>query len=47
MEGGAPNNFTLLKNDKFAAPFGSTVRKGWLNFDRGKFKSFVILNLEP
>lgn len=28
--GGSPNNFLLLKNDKMAAPFGSTVKKGWL-----------------
>ncbi len=31
IEGGAPNNFLLLKNDKLSAPFGSTVKKGWLH----------------
>jgi hypothetical protein len=30
VEGGAPNNFLLMKNEKHTAPFGSTVRKGWL-----------------
>lgn len=36
VEGGAPNNFLLLRNDKLAAPFGSTVKKGWLHEERGK-----------
>ena len=37
IEGGAPNNFLLLKNEKLAAPFGSTVKKGWLHEERGKY----------
>jgi hypothetical protein len=41
MEGGAPNNFLLLKNDRLAAPFGSTVKKGWLHGERGKFSKLV------
>lgn len=36
IDGGAPNNFLLLRNDKLAAPFGSTVKKGWLHGERGK-----------
>jgi len=34
LEGGAPNNFLLMRSDKLCAPFGSTVRKGWLNTDK-------------
>lgn len=43
IEGGAPNNFLLTKNDKLAAPFGSTVKKGWLHEERGKFFAKKIL----
>lgn len=39
IEGGAPNNFLLLKNDRLSAPFGSTVKKGWLHGERGKFEN--------
>jgi hypothetical protein len=42
IDGGAPSNFLLLKNDKLAAPFGSTVKKGWLNFEKGKQTSAII-----
>ena len=47
MDGGAPSNFLLLRNDKLAAPFGSTVKKGWLHETRGKI--FTVFNciLEP
>lgn len=34
IEGGAPNNFLLMRNDRLAAPFGSTVKKGWLHDER-------------
>ena len=34
VEGGAPNNFLLMKNDRLVAPFQSTVPKGWLNTDK-------------
>jgi hypothetical protein len=27
LSGGAPNNFLLLKNNKFSAPFSSTVNR--------------------
>jgi hypothetical protein len=40
IEGGAPNNFLLLKNERLAAPFGSTVKKGWLHGERGKSNCF-------
>lgn len=38
LEGGAPNNFLLMKNDRLVAPFGSTVQKGWLKTQKGKFR---------
>ena len=40
IEGGAPNNFLLLKNERLAAPFGSTVKKGWLHGERGTSNCF-------
>jgi hypothetical protein len=46
MEGGAPNNFLLLKNDRLAAPFGSTVKKGWLHGERGNSKFLYNLCVE-
>lgn len=36
VQGGAPNNFTILKNEKMVAPFNSTGKKGWLSFEKGK-----------
>ena len=36
IEGGAPNNFLLMKNDRLVAPFKSTVPKGWISIDKGK-----------
>jgi hypothetical protein len=36
LNGGAPNNFLHLRNEKLTAPFGSTVKKGWLHGERGK-----------
>ena len=35
IEGGAPNNFLLMKNDRQRAPFNSTVRQ--LSIDRHQF----------
>lgn len=35
LNGGAPNNFLHLRNEKLTAPFGSTVKKGWLHGERG------------
>lgn len=40
IQGGAPNNFLLMKNDRLVAPFQSTVQKGWLSTDKGKFRNF-------
>ena len=37
----------MLRNDKLAAPFGSTVKKGWLHGERGKKDLIKILCLEP
>lgn len=37
LEGGAPNNFLFIKNEKMTAPFNSTGKKGWLSLDKGKF----------
>lgn len=34
INGGAPNNFKLVVNQRLRAPFGSTERKGWLNKER-------------
>ena len=36
MQGGAPNNFLKLKNERLVAPFNSTGKKGWLSFEKGK-----------
>jgi len=37
IEGGAPNNFLLMKNDRLVAPFQSTVPKGWISIEKGKW----------
>ena len=37
IEGGAPNNFLLMKNDRLVAPFQSTVPKGWISIEKGKY----------
>lgn len=41
VQGGAPNNFTILKNEKMVAPFNSTGKKGWLSLEKGK-QSLVL-----
>jgi hypothetical protein len=37
VQGGAPNNFLMLKNEKMVASFNSTGKKGWLSLEKGKF----------
>ena len=43
IEGGAPNNFLLMKNDRLIAPFQSTVQKGLPFFNTEKGKSFFTI----
>jgi hypothetical protein len=45
IQGGAPNNFLMLKNEKMIAPFNSTGKKGWLSLDKGKFFKNVISSI--
>ena len=47
MQGGAPSNFLLMRNERLSAPFGSTVKKGWLNCERGKLIIIMICFIEP
>jgi hypothetical protein len=42
IEGGAPNNFLKERNTNSFVPFGSKVKKGWLNFEKGKSKNLNI-----
>ena len=43
IEGGAPNNFLLMKNDRLVAPFHSTVPKGWISIEKGKEPTCLFL----
>ena len=46
IEGGAPNNFLKERNTNSFVPFGSKMKKGWLNFEKGKSKNLNIF-VEP
>jgi hypothetical protein len=46
IEGGAPNNFLKERNTNSFVPFGRKVKKGWLNFEKGKSKNLNIF-VEP
>ena len=42
IEGGAPNNFLLMKNDRQRAPFNSTVRQLSIDKHQGNHCKYTI-----